>query len=49
MTKAIRQTEITLHMDSTRPFVDIFSSITSFMEKDVKAKKTVITKEMDTR
>ena len=34
---------MTVHIVSTRPSVDIFSSITVLTEKDVKAKKTVIT------
>lgn len=47
MTNTIRKTEITLHMDSTLPSDDIFSSITVFIEKEVNAKYTVITRETD--
>ncbi len=41
--------KIVLHMVSTRPSPDIFSSITLFMENEVNAKKIVITKEMDNK
>jgi hypothetical protein len=41
--------EITLHIVSTRPSLDIFSSITVFIENEVNAKNTVITNEIESR
>ena len=38
-----------LHIVSTRPLPDIFSSITVFIENEVNAKKTVITNDTESR
>ena len=45
----IYDTEITLHIISTRPLPDIFSSMTVFIENEVNAKKTVITNDTESR
>jgi len=45
----MRNTEIVLHIVSTRPSFDIFSSMTAFIENEVNAKKIVITNETDNR
>ncbi|EQK85331.1 hypothetical protein QSM_3299 [Clostridioides difficile P30] len=49
MTNAIKNIEITLHIDSTLPSVEIFSSIILLTENEVNAKNTVITKETESR
>ena len=49
MTKAIRKIEIVLHIDSTRPSEEIFSTMISFIEKERKEKNTVMTKAAEKR
>ena len=46
---AIKNIEIVLHMDSTRPSADILSSMTWSTENEVNAKNTVITRETENK
>ena len=49
MTYKKQQKPLGIHIISTRPLPDIFSSITVFIENEVNAKKTVITNDTESR